>query len=67
VRPRPEDFATRAEYRWQLKQWKKHHGGGFFGTLVIAVLFGALTGSTTLLFVLVACAIAMTAYARSGP
>jgi predicted lipid-binding transport protein (Tim44 family) len=63
-RPRPEDFKTGAEWRWARKLWIRKHGGSLIGTLVIAVFFGALTGSTTLLFGLVAFAIVATLIAR---
>jgi hypothetical protein len=67
MRPQPDQYSTQAEYRWAQKQWKRTHGRGFFGTLVIAIFFGALTGSTTLLFGLVAFAIVATMIARSRP
>jgi len=41
TRPRPEDFQTRAEYRWARHLWTRSHGGTLIGTLAIAVLFGA--------------------------
>jgi hypothetical protein len=66
-RPQPEDFKTRAEYRWARKQWIRAHGGSLFGTLAIAIFFGALTGSQLLLVLLVASALVGTAIARSRP
>jgi hypothetical protein len=67
TRPQPEQYATRAEYRWQLKQWRGAHGGRLIGTLCIAVFFGALTGSQVLLWALVAFAIVAHLFARSRP
>jgi hypothetical protein len=67
TRPRPEQYATRAEYSWARKLWKRSHGGSLIGTLAIAVFFGALTGSTTLLWLLVAFAIVAHVIARSRP
>jgi hypothetical protein len=64
VRPRPEQYATRAEYRWARRQWNRRHGGSLPGTLAVAVLFGAATGSTVLFFALVAFAVLATAFAR---
>lgn len=67
TKPRPEEYETRARYRWALKQWHKTHGGGFFsiiGTLSIAAFFGALTGSVALFFLLIAFAIVATMVAR---
>jgi len=66
-RPQPEDFKTAAEYRWARKLWIRRHGGSLIGTLAIAVVFGGLTGSTTLLLLLVAFAIVATMIARSRP
>jgi hypothetical protein len=67
TRPQPEQYRTGAEYRWARKQWKRKHGGSLLMTLLIAIFFGALTGSTTLLFVLVAFAIVVHVIARSRP
>jgi len=44
-RPRPEDYRTRAEYRWARKLWLGKHGGSFIGTLALALIFGGLSGS----------------------
>ncbi len=67
TKPRPEDYSTRAEYRWARKLWLRRHGGSLWTTLAIAVFFGALTGSTTLLIALIGFALVMTAYVRSRP
>jgi hypothetical protein len=67
ARPQPEQFATRAEYRWRLKLWKRRHGGSLIGTLAIAVFFGAWSGSQAVLFGLVAFAIVAHVIARSRP
>jgi hypothetical protein len=61
TKPRPEQFRTRTEYAWARKLWLGRHGGSLFGTLAIAVVFGALTGSTVLLVLLVLFALAATA------
>jgi hypothetical protein len=45
----------------------RRHGGYLWTTLAIAVFFGALTGSTVLLILLVVFALVATAYARSRP
>ena len=47
--------------------WLRGHGGSLLGTLAIAVFFGALTGSRTLLWLLVAFAIVAHLIARSRP
>ena len=66
-RPRPEQYKTGAEYRWARKRWKRSHGGSLLATIAIAAFFGALTGSTTLLWLLVAFAIVAHVIARSRP
>lgn len=66
-RPRPEDYRTRAEYRWARKLWLRRHGGSFIVTLAIALVFGGLSGSTVLLLALIAFAIVGTVVARSRP
>lgn len=67
MKPRPDQFATRAEYSWALKQWRRKHGGSLLSLLLIATFFGALTGSTLLLLGLMAFAIVAHAIARSRP
>jgi hypothetical protein len=67
TRPQPDQFATRAEYRWRLKLWKRSHGGSLIVTLLIAVFFGALSGSRLVLFGLLAFAVAAHMVARSRP
>jgi asparagine N-glycosylation enzyme membrane subunit Stt3 len=66
-RPQPEQYATRGEWRWALKLWKKRHGGSLLATLAIAVFFGAWSGSQAALFALVAFAIVAHVIARSRP
>jgi hypothetical protein len=66
-RPQPEQYATRATYHWARKRWKRSHGGSLLATIAIAAFFGALTGSTTLLWLLVAFAIVAHVIARSRP
>ena len=66
-RPRPEDYKTWAEYRWARKLWIRKHGGSFIGTLLIALFFGGLSGSSVVLYLFVALAIIGTVYARSRP
>lgn len=53
--------------RWAKKLWLRGQGGYLITTLRIAVLFGALTGSTVLPLWLVAFALVGTVYARSRP
>jgi hypothetical protein len=67
TKPQPEQFRTRAEYRWARKLWLRRHGGSLLGTLAIAIFFGALTGSTLLLVLLVLFALAGTWWARLQP
>jgi hypothetical protein len=67
TRPRPEDFATRREYRWQLKLWRRRHGGSFAAVFAIAIFFGALSGSAVALVLLVVFALVAAVYARSRP
>lgn len=67
MKPQPDQFATRAEYAWARKNWKRRHGGSFFGTLAIALFFGALSGSVVVLMMLVALAVVGTLVARSRP
>jgi hypothetical protein len=66
-RPNPESFKTAAEYRWARRNWKRKHGGSLIAVLLIAVFFGALTGSQALLWGLVAFAIVAHLIARSRP
>ena len=66
-RPRPENYRTWAEYRWARKLWIRKHGGSFIGTLAIALFFGGLSGSQTVLFLFIALAIFGTLIARSRP
>jgi hypothetical protein len=51
-RPDPAAYRTAAEYRWARRQWKRTHGGSLIVTLSIAFVFGAWTGSQTLLWLL---------------
>jgi len=66
-RPQPEDYTTRAEYRWALKLWKRKHGGSLLMLLAIAVFFGALSGSQVGIVLLVAVALLGWLYARTRP
>jgi hypothetical protein len=66
-RPQPEQYPTRATYRWALRNWKRSHGGSLIGTLAIAVFFGAWSGSQVALFGLVGFAIVAHVIARSRP
>ena len=67
TKPQPEQYRTRAEYRWARHLWVRSHGGTLIGTVAIAVLFGAWTGSVVLMLSLVVLALVGTAYARSRP
>lgn len=69
MRPRPENFATRAEYRWASKQYNRRHGGSMAGSIALAVFFGAATGSPALLLALVAFSVGalLVARAERGP
>jgi TRAP-type C4-dicarboxylate transport system permease large subunit len=66
-RPQPESFKTGAEYRWARKQWKRHHGGSLIAVLLIAFVFGGLSGSQVALWMLVAFAFVAWMVARSRP
>jgi hypothetical protein len=66
-RPRPQDYRTGAEYRWARRNWKRAHGGSLFALLLIAVFFGAWSGSQAALFGLVAFAIVAWLIARARP
>lgn len=65
--PRPEDYPTRAAYRWARRNWLKAHGGYLWTTLALAIGFGVLTGNAAVLVGLVLVALVGTAYARSRP
>jgi hypothetical protein len=67
ARPQPEDYETRQQYRWQLKLWRRRHGGSLVAVLAIAFIFGALTGSATFMWLLVAFAFGGWAYMRTRP
>jgi hypothetical protein len=64
AKPIPEHYATRAEYRWALKLWRRRTGGSLLGTIAICLFFGALSGSTVGLFALVAFGIGCHLYIR---
>ena len=65
TRPQPEDYPTRATYRWALRNWQRHHGGSLFVLLAIALVFGSLSGSTAGVWLLVMFAIIAWVIARS--
>jgi hypothetical protein len=67
ARPQPDQYRTASEYRWARRVWLRRHGGHLSTTLAIAVFFGALTGSTVLLVLLIVFAIAATTIARRRP
>ena len=50
TRPQRSDYRTAAEYRWARRNWRRAHGGSLIVTLAIAFVFGAWTGSQTLLW-----------------
>ena len=54
--PRPEHYATAAQYRWARRLWKRRHGGSMIGNVAVAVIAGGITGShvAVVLFVLLA-------------
>jgi hypothetical protein len=66
-RPRPEQYPTRATYRWALRNWKRRHGGSLLVLLAIAFVFGALSGSVVALWGLTTFAVVMWLVARSRP
>lgn len=65
-RPTKDAYPTRAHYRWARKQYNAKHGGSLFGTVAIAVFFGLASGSTVVLFALIAFAVLVTVGARHG-
>ena len=67
TRPEPEQFRTRSEYRFALRNWRRSHGGSLLATLAIAITFGVISGSAVALVLLVAFALVATAYVRSRP
>ena len=67
ARPQPEDFSTRAEYAWAHKLWKRRHGGSLLAVLLIAFVFGGLSGSQAVLWGFVAFAVVAWTIARSRP
>ena len=67
TRPQPEDYPTRATYRWALRNWKRRHGGSLILLLALAVFFGAWSGSQAALFGLVAFAVVAWLVARARP
>ena len=52
-KPQPEQYATRAEFRWAVKLWRRRYGGwtSVFGSVVIALVVAGLTGSVAFAFV----------------
>jgi hypothetical protein len=66
-RPQPEDYGSAAEFRWARRNWRRSHGGGLFGLLLIAFVCGSLAGSTTAVFALMAFAVVCWLIARSRP
>jgi uncharacterized membrane protein len=40
TKPQPEDFATRSEYRWRRKLWRRSHGGSL---IVLLALWGLVS------------------------
>lgn len=56
-KPRPENYRTGAEYRWAKRAWRKRTGGSLITTVLLAAIFGALTGSPTLLWGTIALAL----------
>lgn len=53
AKPRPEDYRTRAEWRWAKRAWRNHYGGwgSVFGSLLVFLLIAGLTGSAIFAFV----------------
>jgi hypothetical protein len=52
-KPVPEDYATRAEYRWALKLWRRRTGGSLLGTVLLAGLIGGLSGNAYVFITLI--------------
>jgi uncharacterized membrane protein len=67
AKPRPDDYPTRASYRWALRHWKRAHGGSLLAVLAIALVFGGLSGSAVAVVLLVAVAVGGWLYMRSRP
>jgi hypothetical protein len=58
TKPHPEDYGTRAEYRWALRNWRKRTGGYLWTTAILALIVGGLTRSPALAVVIVFVALA---------
>lgn len=67
ARPQPDHHATRAEFRWALRNRKRRHGGSLLAVLAIALVFGGLSGSQTVLWAFLALAVLGWTIARSRP
>jgi hypothetical protein len=67
TRPDPRDYPTWWSYHQAKRAWTKTHGGSAGAVLLLAVIFGALTGSTWVLVMLVVVALLGLAYMRSRP
>jgi len=67
TRPQPENYRTRAEYRWARRNWKRAHGGSLVLLLCLAAFFGAWSGSQVAFWALVAFAVACWVIARNRP
>ncbi len=52
-KPRPEDYRTRAEYKWARRAWRQHYGGwgSAAGSVLLALILAGLTGSAVFAFV----------------
>jgi hypothetical protein len=59
TKPHPEDYETRAQYRWALRNWRKRTGGYLWTTVILALIVGGLTRSTVLTVVIVFVALAL--------
>ncbi len=53
AKPRPEDYRTRAEYKWAKRAWRQRYGGwgSAAGSVVVALFIAGLTGSAIFAFV----------------
>lgn len=64
AKPDPSQYRTRSEYRWALRGWRKRTGGRLWTTVVLAMIVGGLSHSTTVAFLIVFGSLAVHLYLR---
>jgi hypothetical protein len=66
-RPRKIDYPSYWSWRQADKAWLRRHGGRIWTTVLLVLVFGALTGSLVGFLVIAGVAIVGTVWARSRP